>query len=88
MTETKVSKVTLCCLCEEYDNICEHDLPYPGYRCNLCRFVHPLNREAQSCCMDLVSKSTLDESHFSKEKKGKKAEAEIPVGSLQGKRDK
>lgn len=86
MTENKVSKVTLCVLCEDYD--CDHDLPYPGYRCNLCRFVHALNRDAEQCCMDLTSKLTLDESHFSKEKKGKKAEAEVPVASLQGRRDK
>lgn len=84
----KVTKVQLCTICYDYDDACGHDLPYPGYRCNLCLFVHPLNREAESCCMSLTDSSVLDVSCLAKEKKGPKKEAEIPVASLQGRRDK
>ena len=38
--------------------------------------------------MELTNKDTLDSSCFAKEKKGVKKEAEIPVASLQGRRDK
>jgi hypothetical protein len=87
--QTKTTEVQLCTLCEEYDDVCGHDLPYPGYRCNLCRYVHSLNSDAMKCCMDLVSKAVIDEeAHLAKEKKAPKAEDEIPVAILQGKRDK
>ena len=84
----KVTQRKLCVLCEAIDCLEHEEFLYKGYQCQLCLFVHSLNSDAQKCCLDLTSKATLDESHFSKEKKGKKAEAEIPVGSLQGKRDK
>ena len=84
----KVKRVNVCVLCAEIECKEHPELWRIEYQCQLCLLTHSLNREAESCCMDLVSKSVLDESHFSKEKKGKKAEAEIPVASLQGRRDK
>lgn len=83
----KVKTVMLCVLCES--PVCDHDeFLYKGYQCQLCLSVYSLNSEAQRCCMDLTDKSTLNESHFAKEKKGKKAEAEIPVNATAGRRDK
>lgn len=87
MNENKVKTVMLCVLCE--DAVCDHDeFLYKGYQCQLCLHVHSLNSEANRCCMELTSKLTCDSSHFAKEKKGVKKEAEIPVASLQGRRDK
>lgn len=85
----KVKTVMLCVLCETV-NCPDHELEflYDGFECQLCLTVHSLNSEANRCCMELTSKLTCDSSHFAKEKKGVKKEAEIPVASLQGRRDK
>jgi len=89
MNEQKVKTVMLCVLCESIDCL-DHEpkFHYKAYQDQLCLTVHSLNSEASRCCMDLTDKSTLDDSCFAKEKKGPKAEAEIPVASLQGRRDK
>lgn len=84
----KVNRVKLCCLCEGLDCDHEDELRYTGYQCNLCLYVHSLNSEAQRCCMELTDKSVIDVSCLAKERKGKRKEAEIPVASLQGRRDK
>lgn len=84
----KVKRVNVCVLCAEIECFEHPELWRAEYQCQLCLFIHSLNRDAQSCCMDLTSKLTLDESHFSKEKKGKKAEAEIPVNATAGRRDR
>jgi hypothetical protein len=85
----KVTKVYTCTLCEEYDDVCGHNLPQTGYRCNLCLFIHSRNREAESCCMDMTDKSVVDESCLAKERKARPKDFDIvPVASLQGRRDR
>ena len=85
----KVKTVMLCVLCEAID--CtdhEPEFHYKAYQDQLCLTVHSLLSEASSCCMEMTNKDTLDPSCFAKEKKGVKKEAEVPVASLQGRRDK
>lgn len=86
--QNKTSRVKLCAICEDYDNTCGHDLAYNGFRCNLCLYVHSLLSEANSCCMDMVSKAVVGSELRQKESKRKPKDFDkVPFESLRGRRD-
>lgn len=88
MNNEKVKTVSACVLCESLDCLDHPDHGYKGFQCQLCLHIHSRLSWADKCCREMTNKDTLDPSCFAKEKKGPKKEAEIPVASLQGRRDK
>jgi hypothetical protein len=58
------------------------------YQCGICLTFFDERLDAVRCCRTAVSTDVLPKSCYAPPKPPKKAKAEMPVASLQGKRDR